>query len=137
VQADEDGPPAKRRRSIIINHVKKEHYTQLDKISKHCQNALVRDTDLTNEIDTARDFEQVAFELVETAKARVTSIGRMWEAKMQRDEALRAQKMYGDLERKMRDLEDEMATSCDELYVKSQVVDEWESIPRMKSRRAF
>ncbi|KAJ4104066.1 hypothetical protein NW769_009758 [Fusarium oxysporum] len=91
-------------------------------------NALIQDTDLTSDIATARDFDQVTSELVETAKARVISIGCIWEAKIQRDEALRVHVRYDDLERKMRDLQDEMATACDESNAKNQAFDEWKSV---------
>ncbi|EMT72066.1 Phosphoethanolamine N-methyltransferase 1 [Fusarium odoratissimum] len=56
-------------------------------IDKH--NALIQDIDLTSDITTACEFDQVTSELVETAKARVISIGCIWEAKIQRAEALR------------------------------------------------
>ncbi|PCD25307.1 hypothetical protein AU210_014414 [Fusarium oxysporum f. sp. radicis-cucumerinum] len=35
---------------------------------------------------------------------------------------------YDDLERKMRDLQDEMATACDESNAKNQAFDEWKSV---------
>ncbi|RKL11582.1 hypothetical protein BFJ68_g3649 [Fusarium oxysporum] len=91
-------------------------------------NALIQDIDLTSDIATACDFDQVSSELVETAKARVISIGCIWEAKIQRDEALRVHVRYDDLERKMRDLQDEMATACDESNAKNQAFDEWKSV---------
>ncbi|KAK2669531.1 hypothetical protein RAB80_015057 [Fusarium oxysporum f. sp. vasinfectum] len=91
-------------------------------------NALIQDTDLTSDTATARDFDQVTSELVETAKACVISIGCIWEAKIQRDEALRVHVRYDDLERKMRDLQDEMATACDESNAKNQAFDEWKSV---------
>ncbi|KAL5593194.1 hypothetical protein FOBRF1_012296 [Fusarium oxysporum] len=95
-------------------------------IDKH--NALIQDIDLTSDIATACEFDQVTSELVETAKARVISIGCIWEAKIQRAEALRVHVRYDDLERKMRDLQDEMATACDESNAKNQAFDEWKSV---------
>jgi outer membrane murein-binding lipoprotein Lpp len=65
---------------------------------------------------------------VETAKARFILIGCIWEAKIQRDEALRVHVRYDDLERKMGDLQDEMATACDESNAKNQAFDEWKSV---------
>ncbi|KAI7758912.1 hypothetical protein LZL87_009907 [Fusarium oxysporum] len=80
-------------------------------LSNHCQNGLMQDTNLTSRLAKACDFELAASEPTETAKARVISIGRMWEGKM-------------------RDLPDEMAAACDELHARSQVLDEWESVAK-------
>ncbi|KAL9564401.1 hypothetical protein ACKAV7_011592 [Fusarium commune] len=74
-------------------------------------NGLMQDTNLTSRLAKACDFELAASEPTETAKARVISIGRMWEGKM-------------------RDLPDEMAAACDELHARSQVLDEWESVAK-------
>ncbi|KAG7409806.1 hypothetical protein Forpe1208_v011054 [Fusarium oxysporum f. sp. rapae] len=80
-------------------------------LSNHRQNGLMQDTNLTSRLAKACDFELAASEPTETAKARVISIGRMWEGKM-------------------RDLPDEMAAACDELHARSQVLDEWESVAK-------
>ncbi|KAF9775619.1 hypothetical protein IL306_006253 [Fusarium sp. DS 682] len=127
-QADEDGPPPKRRRSTIVDHVKRDHYAHLEETSQHCRNALIENPGLHRDISIARDRELQAYKLMDAAKARATSIARMWEAKIQRDEALKAQMMYRDLEKKMRKLEEEMTTVGDELYAKRQAADDWEGI---------
>ncbi|SCO92672.1 uncharacterized protein FRV6_16800 [Fusarium oxysporum] len=127
-QTDEDGPPLKRRQSTIIDHVKRDHYAHLEETSQHYQNALIQETNLTREISIAQDHEQQAYELMETAKTRVTSIAHMWEAKIQRDEALKAQKKYRELEKKRSELEEEMMTVGDQLYAKRQAADEWKSV---------
>ncbi|KAF4333293.1 phosphoethanolamine n-methyltransferase 1 [Fusarium beomiforme] len=127
-QADEDEPPPKRRRSTIIDHIKKDHYAHLEEASQHCQNALIQDAGLSHEVAAAQDREVQTFELMEAAKARVTTIDHIWEAKIHREEVLRTQKKYRDLEKKIRELEEEMTTVGDELYAKTKAAGKWNVI---------
>ncbi|KAM0201069.1 hypothetical protein ACHAPA_011338 [Fusarium lateritium] len=124
-EEDEGRRPVKRRRSLIIDRVKQDHYNHLAETEEHCLKALPEDTDLSAEIAAASRIDTDAATVLADAKAHLSSIEQMWEAKMVWDEALKAKIKYVTIQQKMKELEDEMATACDDWHNKRDAADEW------------
>ncbi|SPJ87955.1 uncharacterized protein FTOL_12424 [Fusarium torulosum] len=114
-EGDENGRPVKRRRSLIVDRVKQDHYNHLAETEKHCLKALPEDTDLSAEIAAASSIETETATVLANAKAHLSSIEQMWEAKNK----------YETLQQKMNELKEEMAAACDDWYDKRDAVDEW------------
>ncbi|KAM0338546.1 hypothetical protein ACHAPU_011281 [Fusarium lateritium] len=124
-EAGDDGRPLKRRRSAIVDRLKSEHYNHLNETEKHCLNALPENTDLSADIEDASSAETETAAALASAKAHLSSIEEMWEAKSVIDEAVEAKNKYDTLQQKMGELKDEMATACDHLYYKRDAADKW------------
>jgi hypothetical protein len=89
-----------------VDRVKQDNYNHLGETEKHCLKALPKDSDLSAEIAAASSIETETAAVLANAKAYLSSIEQMCDAKMD-------------------ELRDEIPAACDDWYDKRDAADKW------------
>ncbi|RGP66729.1 hypothetical protein FSPOR_6469 [Fusarium sporotrichioides] len=96
---------ASRRRSGLLNDMKREILDRINQTEAHCDNALPDDACLAQKLQKARAADDEIRTRLNAAKGRLVAICHMWEVKLDRQTAAKAQRDHEKLESQIRDLE--------------------------------
>ncbi|KAF4965267.1 hypothetical protein FSARC_6917 [Fusarium sarcochroum] len=108
----------RRRTSMIVDSVKRDYYTRIDDAEAHCERVLISGSELPALIENAVRQEAMTKKKLLAAKARLTAIDHMWEAKKKRQEEARARDEYFQLETRMCDIQVQFDQAREVLAVK-------------------
>ncbi|KAM0545807.1 hypothetical protein ACHAPJ_011134 [Fusarium lateritium] len=133
-QSESDSTSARHgrpRQSMIIDSVKRDYYTRIDDAKAHCERVLISDSEFPALIEDAVRQEAMAEGKLLAARARLTAIDHMWEAKEKRLEEARARTEYLQLEKRMCDIQvqfdqarEVLAAKCRETAVSIQMAEQ-------------